>query len=192
MQWYHYAMAAAAALVAAAAFRRPRALLWVGLLAASYLVSVVYLHIYEGIEAANVLSVYTADAGGYVQLSRYWLPPSIIAAMCDIAAATVVRFAGRERWEVKWLAGSLFMMAAINIVFAFGVVFGFPPIPEQWVLGVVLEAINILALILIATGGTGIVEWIGARMGARRGGRGLLGRGLAYLRAPARAPLWHR
>lgn len=192
MQWYHYLMAGAVALAALAAYKRPRALLWIGLLIASYLVSVGYLYGYEAIEAANVLSVYTAEGSAYVPLARDWLPPSIIAAMCDIAAAAVIRFAGRERWEVRWLAGGVFLMAALNIVYSSGVIFGFPPVPEQWVLGVALEAINLLALLLIVTGGTRIVDWINERMGAGSGLGRLFGRSLAYLRTPAKAPLWHR
>lgn len=199
MQSYHYLMAGAALLAGVAAFRRPRALLWIAILAASYAVSVRYLLNYEAIEAGNVLTVYSGEGEGYVALAREWLPPSIVAAMCDITAAAVIRFFGQERWEVKWLAGAVFVMAALNIVYSSGVIFGFPPIPEQWVLGVVLEAINIMALLLIVTGGTGIVDWIldfvdwiNERMGVRRGRGRLLDRCLTYLRTPSKTPLWHK
>lgn len=190
MEWYHYGMAAVAILAALAARKTPRAVIWVVSLAASFIVSVGYLRGYQALEANNLLAFYTDDPSQIVPLMRDWLPPSIVAAACDAVVCVLIYFFGRERWETHWLYGISLAMMGTNMLYASGLIIGFPPIPDRGTLGIILEIMNLAALALI--GGTGIldrVQHVGGGIG------GLVGRVLrlsrSYLRAPAKRSLWH-
>lgn len=188
MEWYHYVMAAVAVLAAVVARKTPRAVLWVAALAASFIVSVGYLRGYEVIEANNLLARY-ADAP-YVPLWRDWLPPSIIAAACDAVVCILIYRLGQERWERPWLYTITLGMMATNMLYASGLILGFPPVPDRGTLGIILEAMNLAALLLI--GGTGILDRVQHVSGSLGG---LVGRVLhlsySYLRAPAKRPAQH-
>lgn len=191
MHWYYAPLIGAVALVAWASFRTPRALLWLAALIGSFVVSVGYLRGYESIEAANMLGVYTADATDFVPLGRDWLPPSIIAAACDAVVCALIYVYGRERWETVYLYVICLGMMAVNLVYASGVIFGFPPIPDRDTLGIILEALNYSALLLI--GGTGVLNRVSDGDGGIRGAVGrVLRAGLANLRAPAKRSLWQK
>jgi hypothetical protein len=188
MEWYHYVMAGAALLAALAARKTPRAVIWVVSLAASFIVSVGYLRGYQAIEVSNLSAAYTD--GKLVPLLRDWLPPSIVAAACDAVVCVLIWFFGRERWETVWLYGISLAMMGTNLLYASGLIIGFPPIPDRGTLGSILEAMNLAALLLI--GGTGILDRV-QNVGSGIGG--LVGRVLhlsrSYLRAPAKRSLWH-
>lgn len=190
MEWYHFVMAGVAILAALAARKTPRAVIWVVSLAASFIVSVGYLRGYQALEANNLLAFYTDDPSQIVPLMRDWLPPSIVAAACDAVVCVLIYFFGRERWETHWLYGISLAMMGTNMLYASGLIIGFPPIPDRGTLGIILEIMNLAALALI--GGTGIldrVQHVGGGIG------GLMGRVLrlsrSYLRAPAKRSLWH-
>jgi hypothetical protein len=188
MEWYHYVMAGAAIAAAVIARKTPRAWLWVAALAAAFIISVGYLRGYQAIELSNLSAAYTD--GEMVPLLRDWLPPSIVAAACDALVCVMIYFLGKERWETLWLYGICLAMMGTNLLYASGLIIGFPPIPDRGTLGAILEAMNLAALVLI--GGTGILD----RVQHGRGGiGGLVGRilhvGHSYLRAPAKRSLWH-
>jgi hypothetical protein len=190
MEWYHFVMAGAAIAAALVARKTPRAALWVVAFAASFIVSVGYLRGYESLEANNLLAFYTDRTWDLIPLFRDWLPPSIVAAACDAIVCILIYRMGRERWERLWLYGIALAMMGTNLLYASGLVMGFPPIPDRGTLGIILEVMNLAALGLI--GGTGILD----RVQHGRGGiGGLVGRvfhvGYSYLRAPAKRPHRH-
>ena len=185
MEWYHFVMAGAAIAVAVIARKTPRAWLWVALLAASFIVSVGYLRGYEALEANNLLAFYTDRMWLLTPLFRDWLPPSIVAAACDAVVCILIYRMGVERWERVWLYGISLAMMGTNLLYASGLIMGFSPIPDRGTLGIILEVMNLAALVLI--GGTGILDRV---QHGRSGIGGLVGRilhvGHSYLRAPAK------
>ena len=186
MQWYHYALAFLALLAAAASSKTPRALLWIAALTVSFVVSVGYLRFYDAIEGTNQLSVFTADTEGFVPLEREWLPPSVVQAMCDAAVVFLIIWLGRERWERPMLLSIVMGMFLLNLVYATGIIMNFPPVPPREVLGILLEVLNVAALLLI--GGTGILDRVKAHGdgGARWTMDRVLGGSRSFLHTPTR------
>lgn len=191
MSAYHIALGIAALVALALAYKTPRAVLWIGLLATSFVVSVAYLRHYEAVQAHNI------DMVRSLQFSyAEWLPPSIIAAVCDATICIAIRYIGREKWETRWLYGVMLVMVATNLVYASGVILRFPPmLPSQDILGIWLEIVNYLALALI--GGTGVLDRLGAGRAelfrSFAGLRRILVAGRNYLHQPAPShPFWKR
>jgi len=160
MSTYHLALLIAAVVAGWFARKQPRAWLWIGALALSFIVSVAYLympkHYYPGM---------------------WWPPASLVAAMCDIAVVIAIRELGREKWETRLLFGLMMISVSVNLLYATGTILGFPPIPPHEVYAIILEAINYAALLLIA--GTGLLERMGASNGHHTT-RGLMARFLAF------------
>jgi hypothetical protein len=189
MSLYHVALLVVAVIVAAISYKTPRAILWICVLAGSFVLSVSYLNGYQAIEVGNVLGAYVGESEDFVPLEREWLPPSLIAAASDAVAAAIIFAFGRERWETLWLYWMVLGMMAVNLIYSSGVILGFPPVPDQDTLGAILEAINYAALLLI--GGTGILDRVRNGNGGFRGALGrVLDTGRSYLHTPARRSLW--
>lgn len=191
MSGYHVALAIAALVVLWLSRKTPRAWLWVLSLAASFVVSVSYLRYYENIEIANVSAALMPGAFEgyfpYVNLFTNWLPPSLIAGGCDALVCVAIMMFGQEQWERPWLFRLMLTSVAVNLVYSSGLILGYPPVPDQNTLGIILEIINYLALLLI--GGTGLVDRAVAWHGSARAPgafRGLLRACRAALRAPTR------
>lgn len=196
MQSYHIALAVAAILTLSVSWKTQRAWLWIGALVLSFGASVFYLRLYEHLESMNLLAIFFPEYFGrpIVPLETEWLPPSIIAAVCDVLVCIALHMFGREAWETKWLYRLMLGSVAVNILYATGVILGFPPIPDQDTLGIILEIINYLALLLI--GFTGITDLLKAYHGHSGIGAALarfLETGRAYLHRPARRKtFWER
>lgn len=138
MHWYHFALIGWAIAVGLLAGKTPRAWLWIAAMAASFVVSVVYLN-FPG---------------------PRWLPQPGIATMCDAVIVISIREIGRDRWEIYGL-GALFMISvSLSLVQTFAIIAGFPPQLPSEVYALALEIINYLALILI--GGVGLLDRIEA------------------------------
>lgn len=145
MSIYHISLLIAALAVAAISWRLNRALLWIGAMAASFIVSVSYL--------------YLAPQGYVGSGIDTWLPPaSVIAGLCDAAVATSIYVLGKRRWEIA-LYTLVVASVLVNATYAAGEMMRWPPIPPREVYAIILEAINYAALLLI--GGTAIIQWIG-------------------------------
>jgi hypothetical protein len=145
MSGYHLAILLAAIVTGFASYRQPRALVWIGALAASFTVSVTYLYMPKPYWPG-----------------MWWPPASGVAMLCDAAVCVALYVFSRERWEAI-LYGIVLTSVAVNFFYTAGSVAGFPPIPPHEVYAIVLEALNYLALLLI--GGTGIMTQIEARNG---------------------------
>lgn len=166
MNAYHLALLVATIPVLWLSAKTPRAWLWIGGLAGSFVVSVAYLRYYESIELANLSAITMPGAFRefpYVNLSTDWLPPSIIAGATDVLLCACIRVFGQERWETVWFFRLMLASVAVNLVYSSGLILGFPPVPDQDTLGIILEIINYLALLLI--GGTGLLDRVGASHG---------------------------
>jgi len=168
LQWYHYAMGAVFLIAAALSYKTPRAWLWLSVMFGAYATSIGYLRYYEGMEQTNTVlnlvpNLAYLDGWHWTPLESAWLPPSAIAAFMDMSAAFLIHRFGRERWETQYLfIGCLVMMGA-NLLFFTGVVMGFPPLPPQRLLGIILDAINVALVFTIA--GTGAADILGASYG---------------------------
>lgn len=168
--WYYIPLAIAAVLTAWVAWRTPRGVFWVACLAASFIVSVAYLH------APKPWGV--------------WLPPQPgIAMLCDAAVVVAIYAYGREKWETVGLRWLLMLSVTLNFVQTAAHIVGFPPIIEQDTYGILLEGINYLALAVIMV--TGILDRANGRTWVPRFARGpvgLLGR-LAHQKGWDHPPL---
>lgn len=183
MNQYHLWMAIAAGIALVASAKTPRGWLWIGMLAASFIVSLAYLRFYESWEEANRLATYFPfEDFPYLALDRNWLPPSIIAVICDALVCLGIHTWGREKWETSWLYKIVLVSVAVNLLYSMGVILRWPPIPDRNTLGIILEIINYAALALI--GGRGIAAWVGVSHGRHRVG-GALGRVLETGISPA-------
>jgi len=146
MSEYHAALLIAAIISGGASYNVPRAWLWIGCLAASFIVSVAYLY--------NAPQGYTGGS-----LWAWWPPSSVIAGLCDVAVCLALRAWGVRLWESLLFTLMLFSVA-VNIAYSASILLNWPPIPPQEAYAIILEAINYIALIII--GGTGILKSIGS------------------------------
>lgn len=158
MSGYHISLLIVAAVTALIAWRVPRAKLWIGALAASFVVSVTYLYLVPQ---------------GYGPDGSWRAPASLIAGLCDASVAAMIYWFGKRRWETVGLYSLVLLSVAVNLLYATGELFYFPPIPPREVYAIILEIINYAALLLI--GGTGILNRIGAGHGIRSSGRVVAG-----------------
>jgi len=138
MYWYNWAQLTAFAIVMAMAWKTPRASLWVAALAASYVLSVAYLKL--------------------APVGSTWPPSQLVGLLLDGAVLVLIREHHREKWEYYGLCTTMGFMVTADIVQLFGVLTGFPPPLTQVNFGVVLEALNYLALAMI--GGVGFMDLV--------------------------------
>lgn len=138
MYWYNWAQLTAFAIVIAIAWKTPRASLWAAALAASYVLSVAYIRV--------------APATGS------WPPSQLVGLLLDGAVLVLIREHHREKWEYYGLCTIMSFMVTADIVQLFGVLTGFPPPLTQVNFGVILEALNYMALALI--GGIGLMDLV--------------------------------
>jgi peptidoglycan/LPS O-acetylase OafA/YrhL len=139
MQFYHVAQLAAFAVAAGIAWKTPRAPLWVLLLALSYVISVLYVHL--------------APKGGY------WPPSQFVGLFLDGMVLIFIRENMKEQWE--WaLVTILGFMVTADVVQLLGVLTGYPPPFSKNSYGIILEGLNYLAIGLI--GGMGLMDWVRA------------------------------
>lgn len=141
MEWYHYSMLAAALGTGWMAHKTPRAWLWIGLLAASFIISVSYLNMDHPV----------------------WLPHPGIAMMVDAIVYLAIREVAEERWEKQGLGGLIMVSVTLNLVQTSAIVTGFPPQLPQWAYAIALEIINYLSLALIF--GRGLIQRIEGKNG---------------------------
>lgn len=136
MSFVDVSLLSGAILAALLAWRTPRGVLWIVAGALSYTVSVIYWR--SGLPYAEG-----------------------IAGLCDAAVCIAIYFFGRERWEM--LIWRLFQTSvAINFLYLAGNIGVFYGVPHD-AYSAMLEAINWLALILIA--GNGLAQMVGASLG---------------------------
>lgn len=140
MSFYHWAQLAAFVLAAFIAWKTPRAPLWVVLLAASYVISVLYVHL--------------APKGAF------WPPSQLVGLLLDGAVLLAIREYHKEQWEFYGLGTLLAFMVTADIVQLFGALTGFPPPFSRNNFGILLECLNYMALALI--GGIGLMDWVRA------------------------------
>jgi len=140
LNWYHIAQLAAFAIAAGIAWKTPRAPLWVLLLASSYVISVLYLHL--------------------APVGRFWPPSQFVGLLLDGAVLLAIREYHKESWEWHGLGTVLAFMVTADVLQLFGALTGFPPPLSKNNFGVVLEALNYMALALI--GGIGLIDWVRA------------------------------
>lgn len=161
MQWYHVAIPALAVISAISARRTPRAILWVSAIMAAYIAPVAYLY---------------ADMPSWLT----WHPPQPgVSFLCDGAVYCLIIHNHEERWE-RWGLGSIFMASStVDLIQCFGVMTGYPPPLSGHSYGIVLDALNVAALLLI--GGISIADRI------KDGGRDLSGFYQLYLDRAIRA-----
>lgn len=138
MEWYHYALGSLALFVLLLSWRVPRCGKWIFLLAASYLVSVLYYRSGWGI---------------------YGPPGPVMAFLCDAALFLVIREAHEEKWEMRGLGTVVAVMIALNFVMSFSVITGYPPAIPHDVYSSFLEVLNAAYLVII--GGVGLGDLIG-------------------------------
>lgn len=145
MQPYHMALAGAAAVALALSWRTPRAKLWVGCLAASYLASLGYLYLDKP------------------SVGVWWPPQSGFVFLCDAAVILAIWHWGQDRWEHIGLRMVMMLSATLDLSQTFGEILGYPPALPQRTFGIALEVINYIALLMIA--GVGLFDLIEARHG---------------------------
>ncbi len=138
--WYHIALAILAGLALALSSRTPRAWVWIFALAASYVVSVLYVHIPK-------------PAG-------VWSPmPPAVTFLCDAGLALFIHRIHRERWEWWCLFVPVIGMSAISFTQTLALLTDYPPPLSVVLYASALEAINAVCLLLI--GGIGAADLIG-------------------------------
>jgi len=138
MQWYHLAIPTMALLSAILARRTPRARLWVSAIIAAWIAPVAYLY------------------AGRPDFLPWYPPQPGISFLCDGAVYCLIIHLHQEQWE-RWGLGSIFMASAtVGLIQCFGVMTGYPPPLAGHSYGLVLDALNVAALILI--GGIGIAD----------------------------------
>ena len=171
MSWYYFPLAVALVFAAAGvvATKTPRGIIWLVGLTCSFVVSVAYLKLYQGLEAAIVDRGYRSSIRDAIVLYKDWLPPSAIAVTCDLCLAWSVAKFGREKWETRLLLPVILAMVLVNLLVMTGLILGWPPLPGQNFIGIILEGANYVALAII--GGTGIVQHVGAQHATRNTGR---------------------
>lgn len=154
MEWYHVSLILAfiVAAVVGKASGLPRALLWVGSLAAAYGASVLYLY-----------------APKPVIPGVWWPPASGVAMLCDAMVCLIIYWHAQRSWETRGLYKLMLGSGLVNLAYltlssleGLGIWF-IPPPPPRWLYGSILEAINYAALLLI--GGSAILRRIGGADG---------------------------
>lgn len=159
LQWYHETLAVLALAALVASWDLPRCRLWVGIVAASYVASVVYFHM--------------------TPIPGVWAPyGAAVAFFCDAAVYLVIRETHREKWEMRGLGSVMMTTATLTALRTLGWAFGWPPVLAHAIYSGLLEVANAVYLLLIIGMGTlARVESLGHRDGAA-GHRGL---GAAFL-----------
>ena len=158
MSIYHLSLMIAALAAGIVSYKQPRALLWICALAASFVLSVGYL---------------------YLPKPDSWIMPSAVAATCDALVCATIYIFGKQRWETVWLYRIVLASVAVNVLYTTGATLGYPPIPPQEVYAIILEVINYVALLLIAS--TGFMGQL--QRNGYSGSRGIVGHLLAAHRA---------
>jgi len=136
MSWYHVAQLSAFFLAAGIAWNTPRAPLWVLLLGASYVISVLYVHLSPG--------------------GAYWPPSQLVGILLDGAVLIAIREFHKEQWEWYGLGAILGFMVTADVMQLLAVLTGFPPPFSKENFGILLECQNYLALAVI--GGVGLMD----------------------------------
>lgn len=154
LQWYHETLAVLALAALVASWDLPRCRLWVGIVAASYVASVVYFHL--------------------TPIPGVWTPyGASVAFFCDAAVYLVIRETHREKWEMRGLGSIMITTATLNALQTTGWAFGWPPVLAHAIYSGLLEVANAVYLLLIIGMGTlARVESFGRNNGAA-GHRGL-------------------
>lgn len=161
MQWYHLALPTLAVIAAMLARRTPRSWLWVSAIMAAWIAPVAYLY------------------AGQPDFLPWYPPQPGISFLCDGTVYCFVIHRHEERWE-RWGLGSIFMASAtVDLIQCFGVMTGYPPPLAGHSYGLVLDALNVAALLLI--GGIGIADRL------KDGGRDFSGFYQRYLDRAVRA-----
>lgn len=138
MSWYHVAQLSAFFLAAGIAWNPPRAPLWVLLLGASYVISVLYVHLSPG--------------------GAYWPPSQLVGLLLDGAVLIAIREFHKEQWEWCGLGAILGFMVTADVIQLLAVLTGFRPPFSKENFGILLECLNYLALAVI--GGVGLMDRI--------------------------------
>lgn len=137
--WYHVALAILACLALVMTSRTPRAWVWIGALAASYAVSVLYVH--------------------FPKPAQLWSPmPPAVTFLCDASLAMFIHRLHRERWEWWCLFVPVIAMSMASFAQTLSILTGFPPAIQPVYYASLLEAINAICLLLI--GGVGAADLI--------------------------------
>ncbi len=138
MFWFHIAQLSAFAVAAGLSWKTPRAALWVSLLAASYVISVLYVN--------------------YPHWGGFWPPSQLVGLLLDGAVLLAIREFHKEKWEFFGLGTIMGFMVTADIVQLSGSLTGYPPPLNQNDFGIILELLNYFALVLI--GGVGLMDLV--------------------------------
>lgn len=138
MSWYHVAQLASFVIAAVIAWNTPRAPMWVGLLAMSYVISVLYVHLSPG--------------------GAYWPPSQLVGLLLDGVVLIAIREFHKEQWEWYGLGTILGFIVTADVIQLLAVLTGFPPPFSKENFGILLECLNYLALAVI--GGVGLMDRI--------------------------------
>lgn len=143
-----FALLVGASATVMAAWRVPRAVLWICLMALSFMFSSAYweLHIRE-----------QAALQFYPGLQPWWIYPGMFAGICDVGVLLVMQKMAERQWEMR-VANVIHAMVFVNLLWQipgwFHLVFGWLAswfeVSNQFLYGVILDVGNWLALFIIA------------------------------------------
>jgi hypothetical protein len=143
VQWYHWLMIAVFLAGAFISLQSRRALFWVAVLAADWLICEIYLAVPKPQTIGVVWN-------GEVFIGP-WVAQSVFVSLVDAVVAAMILRRARALWE-----GFVFAVMLLTVILdgtqAWAVLFGYPPMLSPHQYGLYLDILNSVVILLIGGG----------------------------------------